>query len=92
MHISKFRVPVPKVLNLPLTGSVETMITLTVIALLVLPLTVQDAKSGENKNTDLAAQVDSVASVVFGCVLDSVGPGRDDATCRTEGDDVCGGD
>jgi len=46
MDVPELRMPVSKVLDLGLAKAIETMITLALITLLVLPLAIKDTKNG----------------------------------------------
>jgi hypothetical protein len=75
MDIAELRVSVSKILDLSCSSSDQTVIALAEVALPVLPLAVDDAEDGQNKDANLAAQVDGMTDWVSWCVMLSVCPG-----------------
>jgi hypothetical protein len=75
VEVAEFRVSVSEILNLSFGSSNQTVVTLAQGALFVLPFAVEDAEGSEEKNADLAAQVDGVAGWVSRGVFLGVCPG-----------------
>lgn len=74
MNVPELRMPVAQLPDLVLIQSLHTMIALAHIALPVLPFAVKDAASREDQDTDLAAKIDRVTSIVLWCVRQDICP------------------
>lgn len=73
---AEFRMSVPKILDLSLRLAIKTVIALSIIALLILPLAVCDSKDGKQQDAALTDEIDGVTNGVFGGVFEGIGPAR----------------
>lgn len=92
MNVAERGVPVTKISDLFLVQAIQAVVTPTHVALLVLPLRVDDTSNCQNQHAALTCQIDGVTGRIFRRILGNVCPGRENTTSGTECNDVCGRD
>lgn len=90
LNVAELWMSIAKVPNLILIQSVQTMVPLSNVTLLVLPLRVQDTSECQNQYAALACQVDSMTSRILRRLLGNVCPCGQNTTSCTKRDDIGG--